>query len=436
MTEKTSKEDIEKSAQKIMAERKVASEKLTPKTSAAEIPRKETASGQKPASGQKTPANKANWPLRSLLVLLVFLGGTATTLYFLPMLTERLPFVAQWVGNPETPSSLTNSLLGRLTAVEEKSAQQAAALHALNQRFDDDLPQTGGPALLSRLDKLEQSKIQADKGVADTSQSARIDMLLSRMSQLEASFVPLSKGLADAQEARLERSQLVEATGAAARQVIQIESRLKLVENYAARDVSGALLVFRLEQLRHKVILGQAYDREIEALKALTGKGTLASNASLSAAISWLSQHSSGVTARPLLRRQFDGLIPDLIQAKTRHADDLWWRQAYNSIRNLVMLRRTDVLQGGTDSIIADAQQLLEQENLKEAVARLKNLPDNLRAILDDWIGQAEIYLQAEDDLNLIEHLSVASYLDPEISLKTTKNTSDDVEQSKKEQIQ
>jgi len=432
MTEKTSKEDIEKTAQKIMAERKVAAEKLAPKTSAAENTRKE------PTSGQKTSSGKANWPLRGLLTLLVFLGGAATTLYFLPALTERLPFLAQWVGRAETPSSFNNALLERLTAVEEKTTQQAASLHALNQQFDglSKGPATTDPALLNRLDKLEQGTIQADKGVADTSQSARIDMLLSRMSQLEASFVPLSKGLADAQEARLERSQLVEASGAAARQMTQVESRLKVVENYAARDVSGALLVFRLDELRNKVILGQAYDREIEALKALTEKGTLASNASLSTAISWLSQHRSGVTARPLLRRQFDGLIPDLIQAKTRHADDPWWRQAYNSIRNLVMLRRTDVLQGGTDSIIADAQQLLEQEKLKEAVTRLKNLPDNLRGILSVWIGQAEIYLQAEDDLNLIEHLSVAAYLDPEISLKANNNTSEGVEQSKKEQVQ
>jgi len=400
-------------------------EKITP-------PNKNAALGptsDKNAAPGKTGANKSghiNWSLRILLILVVFLLGSGAGLYFLPVLKDRLPFVANWVqGDGASSAGLENSQLAeRVTALEHRLehrlGQQDAEIESLRMASSAEAPQS--PQLAERLDRLEQAALQAEgqketakENMSQPDQAGRIDMLLARMSQLEASFIPLSRGLSDTQEARLQRAQLTENAAGQAEKLDQLGQRLDVVERYAARDNSGALLAFRIGELRRKVTSGADFGPEITALKAMTTRGSLAYNSRLNDAVSWLGQHSGGVTTRAKIRDQFDDLIPALIRAGSSHPDDPWWKRAYNSGKNLIMVRKTNDKEAeGLDGIIADAHQKLSQFDLNEALALLKQLPDNVRDALDVWIMRAEIYLQADQEMDRIESLAAAYYLDSE----------------------
>ncbi len=403
----------------------------------------------KPKRQQEKPKNisEANWSLRILLVLLVFLIGTGAGIYFLPVLKNRLPFVANWaqqMDNAGTNNTEVRLLGNKVTILERQLAQQnneiqdlQAADNNLNNRFGEmTTPDTeAGSILMARLDTLEQAQRLAESKKTDLSQSARIDMLLNRMSQLEASFVPLSKGLSDAQDARQERRQLSETTKSQAEILDQISRRLSAVEAYANRDNSGALLAFRIGELRRKVASGQAFGPEIAALSSMMARGSFAHNSKLNDALSWLSQHKNGVVTKDKIRDQFDNLIPALIRSASRQADDPWWKRAYNNGKNLIMVRKTNPIPEdfntenlGTgyfdtenlDGVIASAQKMLARFDLKECLALLSRLPDNIQETLDVWIIQAEIYLRAETELDRIESLAAAYYLDSEtLSPKT-----------------
>ncbi len=388
MTEKTSppkKADSNKNAREIIAERKTNQQQTAPEK-----------------------ADKANWSLRILLIIVIFLLGSSAAIYFLPTLKDRIPVIASWVG--EAPASESDSHLAeKIAALENRLTIQDADIQAL-KAADENLS-APDPLLLDRLDKLEQAEDKQD----DISQSARIDMLLGRMSQLEASFVPLSKGLADAQEVRLERSQLATTATEHAEQLSNMETRLSKVEDFAARDNSGALIAFRIGELRRKITSGEPYDAEIDALKAMMSHGSFALDDQITEAISWLSQHKEGIVSADNLRGQFDNLIPTLIRAKSSHIDDPWWTRAYNSTKNLIMVRKTDNTAGeNLDNIIAKAHQMLTRLDLKQALTHLEQLPANVREMLEVWIMQAEIYLQAEDELRRLESLTAGYYLEPE----------------------
>lgn len=387
MTEKKSPpEKTDKNAREIIAERK--------------------AEQQKPVE-KKDPAktNKANWSLRFLLILIIFLSGSAVAVYFLPVLKDRLPVVAKWVGAAPIPKA-DPLLAERLAALESRLNGQGNEIQ--NLKDVNNIPSETDPLLLERLNKLEQAETKQN----DISQSGRIDMLLARMSQLETSFVPLSKGLSDAQDARQERSQLAKTTTTQAEQLSNMEMRLSKVEAFAARDSNGALIAFRIGELRRKVTSGAAYGAEIDALKAMMSQGSLALNDQITEAVNWLSDHKDGIATSSRLRDQFDNLIPELIRAKSSHGDDPWWTRAYNSTKNLIIVRKTENTVGnGLDDIIANAQRMMRQLDLKETLAVLKHLPDNMRDKIEGWILRAEIYLQAENELDRIESLTADYFL-------------------------
>ncbi|MBL4803141.1 MAG: hypothetical protein JKY45_14750 [Emcibacter sp.] len=314
---KVEKSKVEKNASEIIAERKAKLEKSSSKASAS-ISGKATVPNTAHDTTKDTDKNKQqekpherNWALRVLLILIVFLLGAGTTLYFLPILKERLPILAQWVGPDNTANSTANNsqyseFTTKLSRLESRLAQHENDIDNLRNAAADADPNAPNALLMERLDSLEQAALQTkednSKSAQDLSQSARIDMLLSRMSQLEASFVPLSKGLSDAQTARLERSQLAENSTQQSDQLDQIENRLRKVEDYAGRDNNGALLAFRLGELRRKVTSGRDFSPEIDRITDMMAQGTFAANVEIQQALGWLSQHKDGIATRNTLR--------------------------------------------------------------------------------------------------------------------------------------
>lgn len=383
---------------------------MTEKTSPA---KKHDANAKESVADRKTEPKKsasANWSLRFLLVIVIFLLGSGASVYFLPALKERLPLLDKWV----VPASKPDTLLAeKIAALEIRLARQGMDIQALQAaRKGAAAPE---PELLARLHSLEQTENNQIDQKTLMSQAARIDMLLSRMSQLEASFIPLSRSLADAQEMRLERTQLADVTRTQTEQLHDMENRLNKVEDFAARDNKGALIAFRIGELRRKVTSGKAYGAEIDALATMVSHGAFALNDQIAQSLDWLDQHRAGIVTGDKLRDRFDDLIPALIRSETSHKDDPWWKRAYNSTRNLIMIRKTENTTGeNLDNIIAGAHRMLERLDLDQALALLQQLPDNIRQTLAAWIMQAEIYLHAEDELNRLESLTAGYYLDSE----------------------
>ena len=184
------------------------------------------------------------------------------------------------------------------------------------------------------------------------------------------------------------------------------------MEGFAARDTSGVLLAFRIGELRSKVTAGADFGPEIDALKAMMAEGSLAMNDQIQGTIEWLDQHRDGVITAGRLRDRFDDLIPDMIRARSNGTDDPWWKRAYDSSKDLIMVRKTKDIEDTLDAAIAGARQMLDRFDLKAALDQLKQISGEAGETLNAWIMQAEIYLRAEEELDQLESLTTAYYLD------------------------
>lgn len=370
-------------------------------------------------SKSKDGANKKspNIALRLLLLLILFLCGSAAGIYFLPTLKERLPDnIAKMIGvnNNQTLIAINQAIESQkndLATLEQKSNEQERRLNQLISSSNTESLQ-GFSDRLSALEENISIAPTAENTSTDTSQSTRIDMLLSRMSQLEAAFVPLSKNMLDGAVAEKEREQLKEESGTLSEKMTSLESRLEGLETHAARDNSGLLLNMKIADLKKKVVSGAAYDEELNTVKRLIENGALQSNMALSSALAYLDTHSqNGLPTPSQLKARFNDLIPSMITTTSNSNDATWWQSTLEQLQNMVSVRNTSQTSTGLDGMIAKMESWLESDEMDSALGFLNELPDALQQLLSNWKADLEFWLKGEEAIETIETIAAESYL-------------------------
>ncbi|MDG1707384.1 MAG: hypothetical protein P8H03_01410 [Emcibacteraceae bacterium] len=368
---------------------------------------------KKNTAPQKSSSNLA---LKALLLLILFLLGSAVGIYFLPTLKERLPIVATWIGQDdnqtlETINQAIDNQKNALSALQQKSVEQEKRLNQLSLNSNTNELQNLNDRLSSLEETLSVEVPQTDMAT-DTSQSTRIDMLLSRMSQLEAAFIPLSKNMLDGAVAEKEREQLKEDSGTLSEKMTSLENRLVDLETHAAKDNSGLLLNMKIADLKKKVISGNAYKEELDTVKRLIENGTLQANMAMTSAIDYLDAHAnSGFSTPSQLKERFNALIPNMITTTNNSSETTWWQSTLESLENMISVRNTGKDSAGIDGMIAKMESWLDSEEMENALASLNQLPSTLQQLLSDWKGDLEYWLKGEDAIETIETIAAESYL-------------------------
>ncbi len=397
---------------------KPISKKLANETPADKNSNKKTATKE---SNIHSERKNANWALRILLVVLLFLGGAMTGIYFIPALKERIPAIAQWTGSDEDTASTIGAINTTLAAQQDqidllakKTNEQENLLSQLSASSS-----SGNTALLvARIDALEKS-LSVGPGpstvATDSSQSTRIDMLLSRMSQLEASFIPLSKNMVDSNKAEQERKALIEDNLNFAEKLANLESRLAGMETHAAKDNTGILLNLKIAELKRKVMSGEAYSSELDLVEKLIETGSFQANVRFKSALDYLSQKAeSGILTPSQIERRFNDLIPDILRADDLAATSSWWATAINNVKSTISIRKTDgssYSAEGLDGLVANIEGWLKNSDLKSVLETLTALPSAVQALLETWKIELETWLYSEDALNELESIAAEEYL-------------------------
>ncbi|MBL4602217.1 MAG: hypothetical protein JKY84_05710 [Emcibacteraceae bacterium] len=385
---------------------------------------KSISSIKKPEPSIKTPQDKApekksphpNWSMRILGLLLIFIGGTVTGIYFMPVLKDRLPFIANWVGeNQSSDLTVINQTL--LNQQNEIDALEAS-LGQLSMTATNQIPSK----LEARIAFLEENlngSTETSQNIAaspiDTSQSTRIDLLLSRMSQLEASFVPLSKNLINAGIAEKERQSLMDETSSISTKISDLESRLQNVEQIAAKDNSGILLNLKIAEIKRKIMAGSSYAKELTTLKSIFKNSAIAQNTRFNNALAYLSdQANTNIMTPGQLENKFNNIIPDIISIGDVDIDASWWQNTVSKFKNMVTVRKTDgssYSESGIDSIISETEMWLGNSNIKSALETTAKLPASVQTILQDWKTAAQTWLGSEEAISDLETIATESYM-------------------------
>jgi len=370
---------------------------------------------KKKEASSKTP----NYALRVLLLLLLFLSGLITGIYFLPALQERLPFIAEWVGENDnkTLAGLNGKILEQQSAINDLTKIAADQERRLNQ-LSSSQNATLSDDIERRIGLLEENlsiDTQESTPNIDTSQSNRIDMLLSRMSQLEASFIPLSKNMIDGAEAQKEREALQKDALNLNEKLALLENRLATVETQAARDNTGLLLNLKIAELKKKVVSGEVYEKELETVRTLIETGSLKANNIMLAAIEELEKTAqAGLVTPDQLKRSFNGFIPDLISASNIDTSASWWQNTLNKLQNMISVRRTETSTADNkslDGLINDIESWLNTADFNSILQVVDTLPTALQELLTDWKTDVENWINGEEAIETLESTAAESYL-------------------------
>ncbi|MDG1020199.1 MAG: hypothetical protein P8H57_05175 [Emcibacteraceae bacterium] len=370
---------------------------------------------KKKEASSKTP----NYALRVLLLLLLFLSGLITGIYFLPALQERLPFIAEWVGENDntTLAELNGKILEQQSAINDLTKIAADQERRLNQ-LSSSQNATLSDDIERRIGLLEENlsiDTQEYTPNFDASQSNRIDMLLSRMSQLEASFIPLSKNMFDGAQAQKEREALQKDALNLNEKLALLENRLATVETQAARDNTGLLLNLKIAELKKKVVSGEVYEKELETVRTLIETGSLKANNIMLAAIEELEKTAqAGLVTPDQLKRSFNGFIPDLISASNIDTSASWWQNTLSKLQNMISVRRTETSTADNkslDGMINDIESWLNTADFNSILQVVDTLPTALQELLTDWKADVENWINGEEAIETLESTAAESYL-------------------------
>jgi hypothetical protein len=370
---------------------------------------------KKKEASPKTP----NYALRVLLLLLLFLSGLITGIYFLPALQERLPFIAEWVGENDnsTLAELNGKILEQQSAINDLTKIAADQERRLNQ-LSSSQNATLSDDIERRIGLLEENlsiDTQENTPNFDASQSNRIDMLLSRMSQLEASFIPLSKNMFDGAQAQKEREALQKDALNLNEKLALLENRLATVETQAARDNTGLLLNLKIAELKKKVVSGEVYEKELETVRTLIETGSLKANNIMLAAIEELEKTAqAGLVTPDQLKRSFNGFIPDLISASNIDTSASWWQNTLSKLQNMISVRRTETSTADNkslDGMINDIESWLNTADFNSILQVVDTLPTALQELLTDWKADVENWINGEEAIETLESTAAESYL-------------------------
>ena len=370
---------------------------------------------KKKEASSKTP----NYALRVLLLLLLFLSGLITGIYFLPALQERLPFIAEWVGENDntTLAELNGKILEQQSAINDLTKIAADQERRLNQ-LSSSQNGTLSDDIERRIGLLEENlsiDTQENTPNFDASQSNRIDMLLSRMSKLEASFIPLSKNMFDGAQAQKEREALQKDALNLNEKLALLENRLATVETQAARDNTGLLLNLKIAELKKKVVSGEVYEKELETVRTLIETGSLKANNIMLAAIEELEKTAqAGLVTPDQLKRSFNGFIPDLISASNIDTSASWWQNTLSKLQNMISVRRTETSTAdnkGLDGMINDIESWLNTADFNSILQVVDTLPTALQELLTDWKADVENWINGEEAIETLESTAAESYL-------------------------
>ncbi len=360
-----------------------------------------------------------NYALRVLLLLLLFLSGLITGIYFLPALQERLPFIAEWVGENDntTLAGLNGKILEQQSAINDLTKIAADQERRLNQ-LSSSQNATLSDDIERRIGLLEENlsiDTQENTPNFDASQSNRIDMLLSRMSQLEASFIPLSKNMIDGAQAQKEREALQKDALNLNEKLALLENRLATVETQAARDNTGLLLNLKIAELKKKVVSGEVYEKELETVRTLIEAGSLKANNIMLSAIEELEKTAqAGLVTPDQLKRSFNGFIPELISASNMDTSASWWQNTLSKLQNMISVRRTETSTADNkslDGLINDIESWLNTADFNSILQVVDTLPTALQELLTDWKTDVENWINGEEAIETLESTAAESYL-------------------------
>ena len=182
----------------------------------------------------------------------------------------------------------------------------------------------------------------------------------------------------------------------------QLEERMTRLENYVQQHKgSGLVFLTALSQLKEKIYTSRPFETELDVVLTIGRKDP--------EVIESLNQLSSfaktGILTMEKLKESFNPSANQIALSYLNPKEDSWWTMAKKEIFSVVKIRRTEKRKedpNSVDSLIGEASQALEEDQIQKAISFLEKLPENEKLQMQDWLDQAKAHQLSRDILSAL----------------------------------
>lgn len=175
-----------------------------------------------------------------------------------------------------------------------------------------------------------------------------------------------------------------------------------------AKDLGAAALLLTLNEFRSNVGRQQPFDKDLAMIQKFAG-----ADPEMQKSINRLAPYArQGVLSREGLQTEFKGMAMDIVTAKLQGQDLSVQEEVRKRMQNYIRLRKVDDVQGqSVDAVVARAQILLDQGDVRGAMAELNSLEGAPAQTAQPWMEQAQGYVAADDSSSqlmsaVLDHMS------------------------------
>ena len=372
---------------------------------AAADPDNRKAAGEAGANGVPPPPARSGNSMRNALLSLFagLIGGAIAAL--------ALPYV--WKDGAGVQPADNSALAARLAKLEaapppdttenERIARLEESLKTMAETAKQDGSVADAAAVSRQIQEAEErleSKLNEALEDVDPVDAEQIESMRTELADLRSRVATLREAATDD-------------TAAAAPEIMALNERIMALESTVPnlvgaidKEMAGtrsAALTLAFSNLRAAVNAGKPYVAELKTITALApGAGDLGKLPDYA---------DKGIPTLPELTRQFREKKDAALTLASPSEDESFLRELMTSAQSLVKVRRVDDSPEGNSvtAILTRADTDLENEQLADAVAEVDALQGDARAPFAAWLEAARARIAAEETLQRLEGVLLAS---------------------------
>ena len=167
-----------------------------------------------------------------------------------------------------------------------------------------------------------------------------------------------------------------------------------ILEGMNGNDLKAAAMMLAVTQLRETIMSGGSPEEDIETVRMLAGD-----DKELLAAIEKIEPYAkNGIMSREKLSSEFTDLAGEIAKAELAGEDISWKEKALNRLNNIVTVKKKGMAEGDDRAAItARAETLMNQGDIKGAIAELEKLDPAAKQKAQPWIEDAQARVAAEE---------------------------------------
>lgn len=168
----------------------------------------------------------------------------------------------------------------------------------------------------------------------------------------------------------------------------------KLTGDMSTQELGAAALLLTLNELRGNMNSERAFEQDLAIVQKFAGN-----DPAMNKALQNLAPYAkSGVLSKETLQKEFRGIAADIVMAKLRGEDASVRDRVLDRLGKYAKLRKVDDIQGNTvDATVARAEKMLDEGNIRGAIAELQTLEGAPAEVAQPWMNQAAGNVVADD---------------------------------------